>query len=229
MSTGGAATKTFRIACLVDGFNLYHSVGDAIEQGAPNRCKWLNIRTLCESKLPVFKQLQPELTHLFYFTSLASHRRDGAVQRHQAYIKALTSVGFETFYGSFKGKQVRCEARCRELYTANVEKQTDVNVALKLIELFHLDACDGAIVISGDGDLLNAIKTSRRLFENKLVTMAFPYRRWNAELSKQAHFSTSFTRDDYEGFVFNETVDLGDGKFVNIPTPWRTTTFSTLR
>lgn len=211
-----------KVACLVDGFNLYHSLCNAIEDGAPAEVKWLNIRSLAASLLEdFFKNAEAHVSKVFYFTSIASYRSDNAHVRHRAFIRALEADGIETVYGYFKEKEVRCEAKCRGLYTAHVEKKTDVHVALKLLELFHLGECDAALIISGDGDLVPAVQTAKKLFPEQPVAIAFPYKRWHPELSQQTSLRTKLGIDIYKAHVFPDVVNLPNGKMTHIPKEWK--------
>ena len=63
----------------------------------------------------------------------------------------------------------------------NEEKETDVAIAAKLFELLVGNQCDT--------DLAPACRTARRLFQDKNIGFAFPYRRKNKELAKLASFS----------------------------------------
>lgn len=211
-----------RVACLVDGFNLYHSVSDAIDdEGAPVNIKWLNIRALVESKYSILNDSETSTTDLFYFSALAVHKNDGSVPRHRSYIRALASTGFTPVYGVFREKPVRCNASCKKQYVANVEKQTDVNLALKLIELYQTDVCDACIIVSGDADLLSAVDTAKRLFPSKLTVFAFPYRRVNKELAIRANASVALSIDDYKKFAFPAEIRLPDGSQLKAPKEWR--------
>jgi len=56
--------STNRTAFVIDGFNVYHSLVDASKAlGLPDESgtKWLNLRALCESYLPVFGSDAPWL------------------------------------------------------------------------------------------------------------------------------------------------------------------------
>ena len=211
-----------RIACLVDGFNVYHSLCDSVDEGAPKEIKWLDLKALCESYLSAFNNKEAHLTDLFYFTSLAAYRKDGAINRHQAYIKALEATEFQIVYGYFKDKTVRCEAACKREYIAHVEKQTDVNIALKLLELFHLDQCDGCLIVSGDGDLLTAVRTAKNLFPKKVVAVAFPFGRWNQELSNSSQIRIKLTINDYKKHRLDDPMPLAGGKLSHMPKEWKT-------
>lgn len=211
-----------RVACLVDGFNVYHSLCESIEEGAPRKIKWLDLKSLCESHLSAFNSKDAHLTDLFYFTSLAVYRTDAtAVVRHKSYIKALQTTGFQVIYGIFKDKTVRCEARCGSEYIAHVEKQTDVNIALKILELFHLDKCDACLIVSGDGDLLNAVNTAKKLFPSKILAVAFPFNRWNAELSRAANIRIKLETADYNTHILSDPITEAS-RIIHMPREWKT-------
>lgn len=210
-----------RVAVLVDGFNIYHSLCDAINAGAPAEVKWSNLKAICSSHLSAFNNRDAHFSELFYFTSIASYRPAAAISRHRAYIRALESLGFTTIYGNFKDKTVRCEASCKQEYVAHVEKQSDVNIALKLLEVFLLDTSDAALVISGDGDLINAVRTARRLFPQKIVAVAFPYQRWHSELSLVASVRIKLAIDDYKNNILPNPIQLASGKLTHMPNEWK--------
>ena len=64
-----------RTAFVIAGFNVYHSLVDASKSlGLPDESgtKWLNLRGLCESYLPVFGT-DATLAGVHYFSALAHH------------------------------------------------------------------------------------------------------------------------------------------------------------
>lgn len=65
-----------RVGCLVDGFNLYHSICDAVDEGFKPNLKWLNLRLLAEAQLSAFNDKQAIISEIHYFTSLATYERD---------------------------------------------------------------------------------------------------------------------------------------------------------
>lgn len=219
--------SNFRVAILVDGFNLYHSLEAAIAEGAHNSIKWLNIYALCRSKLDMFNRKNILINKLCYFTSLANYRDVRVVNRHQAFIRALKITGFEIYFGEFKSKEVICEARCRQKYIAHVEKKTDVNIAVKLLELFHLDACDGCIILSGDADLISAVVTARRLFPKKKVAILSPYKRNNRSLTGVADCASMLDIEEYQNHRLSDQVFDSEGlTYVKIPKEWKRQQFS---
>jgi uncharacterized LabA/DUF88 family protein len=60
------------------------------------------------------------------------------------------------------------------------EKETDVAIASKLFEVLTNGACDTAVLVTRDTDLVPALGTAQRLFPNACILFAFPYGRANA-------------------------------------------------
>ena len=56
---------------------------------------------------------------------------------------------------------------CRQPYRTFEEKQTDVNIAIKILETAVKDEWDIAYVVSGDSDLIPSLKAVKRLFPMK--------------------------------------------------------------
>lgn len=124
-----------RVSFLVDGFNLYHSVCDSMQDQKLSSGKWLNIRALLGSFISVFGR-DAVVHEIYYFSALAYHVKDqNAPIRHMQLIKALRSTGVKDVLGQFKRKEIRCRAVCQKKGFAFEEKETDVNIAVTLIEL----------------------------------------------------------------------------------------------
>jgi uncharacterized LabA/DUF88 family protein len=164
---------------LVDGFNVYHSITEALETTPTASMKWLDLLSFCRSFLPNIGR-DTTLERVFYFSALAEWWPAKA-QRHADYVRGLRSTGVEVQMGRFKEKNALCP-KCKQAYKRHEEKETDVAVATKLLELFSLNACDLAVLVTGDTDLAPAIRTARTLWPDKQVWAAFPFGRHNAEL-----------------------------------------------
>ena len=142
--------KTKTIA-YIDGFNLYHSIK---ELNRP-QLKWVNLWSLSESLL----RKHEELIEVNYFSAYATWIPD-AYKRHREYTKALQQEGVSLVLGQFKDKFVTCK-KCGRRYTTKEEKETDVNIALRLVTDGILDRYDRAILITADTDLRTAIDTAK--------------------------------------------------------------------
>jgi len=211
-----------RVCFVVDGFNLYHSVKDA-QKHTGVECRWLDIRSLCDSFLSAIGD-QASTDAVYYFSALAYHceqQGPGTVARHKAFISALESTGVITSLASFKPKSIdyKC-ANCghRGTLTRHEEKETDVAVASKLIELAIGDTVDTVVVVSGDTDLVPAIKTARKL-SAKPVHVLFPYRRYNGAVAAVADRHFKIKPRHYEVHQFPDPVETSTGQIAR-PKTW---------
>jgi len=221
-SKGFFFLKRTRVVFLVDGFNLYHSILDASKNKDHASCKWLNIHALCESYLHLIGN-NAQVEDIYYFTAYANHltnKHPGKVINHKNFVKALQSTGIKCIFGRFKSKKVYCN-QCNKLDKKHEEKETDVAIAVKIIELGHLNKCDSIIILSGDTDLAPAVKTFKILFPKKEIYFLFPYNRKNQELedlSKNNSFTISLNQ--YRKFQFDDEILLTNGKKLKKPEKW---------
>ncbi len=100
------------------------------------------------------------------------------------------------------------------------EKETDVALSVKLLELFHADACDTIVLVTGDSDLVPAVRAADRMFPAKTVCFAFPYRRKNAELATLVNKHFRIKKDRYAQHQFPDSVVLPSGRTINKPNHW---------
>ena len=84
------------------------------------------------------------------------------------------------------------------------EKETDVAIAVELLEIFVMDVCDTAVLVTGDTDLVPAITTAKRLFPRKNVLLLFPYKRHNRELKKLVTQSFQLKKETYNRHQFSD-------------------------
>jgi uncharacterized LabA/DUF88 family protein len=157
-----------RTAFLVDGFNLYHSITEAAAARPGSSLKWLDLRALWASLLHVIGN-HAHLEAVYYFSALATHRQSAdphMVQRHRCLLACLEATGICIELGRFKPKRVYCPT-CKTMVIRHEEKETDVAVAVRLLELFFTEACDTAVLVTGDTDLAPAIRTARQRFPHQ--------------------------------------------------------------
>jgi uncharacterized LabA/DUF88 family protein len=169
------------VTCLVDGFNLYHSLREVRKRGGSD-CRWLDIRGLCDSLLHTIGG-GAEIVDIQYFSALAHHMeavRPGTVARHERYLTALRSTGVSIRLGVFKPKDVRysspaCDVRLRR----HEEKETDVAIASAIVETAAAGRRTALALVSGDTDLLPALRTARRVRPGVQLYCLFPPHRAN--------------------------------------------------
>jgi uncharacterized LabA/DUF88 family protein len=230
-----------RIAFVVDGFNLYHSIRDAERQIAARPQRWLDLRALCQDYVRQFGR-SATLAGIYYFSALAKHleatKPDVSV-RHQSYIDAIRSTGVEVTLANFKEQEKFipmkfCRFRLhpfRRLFRVPLpggtvvirraeEKETNVAIASKLFELLHTGVADVIVLVSGDTDLLPAIRTAQKLFPSALVAILFPFKRHNAELKRAVTRSYKIRKEQYARFQLPDPVILPGGRSVSKPGRW---------
>ncbi len=210
-----------RTVFLIDGFNVYHSVKDASVDMNGTSTKWLDFHSLFSS-LTYLIGRDAVIQDIYYFSALAEHLRNsspGVIKRHQDYIKCLDSTGVKVELARFKEKRIQCN-QCSNSIIRHEEKETDVAIAAKLLELFFIDACDTVILVTGDTDLAPAVRTARRLFPTKRMLFCFPYRRKNNELAQLLPGSFRIKKERYTQHQLPNPVILPNGRKVYKPASW---------
>lgn len=160
-----------RVLVLIDGYNYYHKLKEY--QDKYNKCvKWLNYKSLVESWLT--EEDDKDSIQIYYFSAIATWRGAGSVTRHKIYIKALEDVGIIPVYGEFKEKKTqRCKSteKCsnctcepdRKKLIRHEEKNSDVNLAITLIEKSLKQEYNKCFILSADNDFASAITKAREL------------------------------------------------------------------
>lgn len=216
-----------RTSFLIDGFNLYHSVRD-IQRDFGLRTKWLDIYALCKSFLQWVGD-NAVIQNIYYFSAYAYHLNDpDIIERHETYIKCLRDTGIKDEMSRFKEKEITCPKYnphaitcedCNGRILRHEEKETDVSMAIKLYELFSTNACDTAVLVTGDTDLVPVIKTSNTLFPTKSIKFIFPYLRKNKEIANLAP-SLTIKPKQYQKFQLPDPFQLADGTTIPKPSVW---------
>jgi hypothetical protein len=104
-------------------------------------------------------------------------------RRWHCYRAALAATGVEIVESPFKRKPRTCKlsaehaaklGRSHIRYRTHEEKETDVKIALDMINSAHRNQFDKCILVSGDSDLLPAIKMMLAEFPDKPITLLAP-------------------------------------------------------
>ena len=156
-----------KVICYVDGFNLYHAID---RLGCP-RLKAVNIWSLATSLLRDGERLEG----VQYFSAYATWLPK-AYRRHQTYVRALRQVGVSVNLAHFKTKNIQCH-KCKNTWKSREEKESDVRLALAVVEGAMDDRYDRAIIVSADSDLVPAVKSVKSRDARKEVLIAAPRRR----------------------------------------------------
>ncbi len=215
-----------KIAFLVDGFNLYHSVVDAsLDLGLEGKgTKWLNIYDFCSAYLHLLPK-ESKIEKIYYFSAYAYHLQDEdphKVGKHKNYIKCLKSTGIEVQLGNFKPKRnnYRITKNIKITIYRNEEKETDVAIAAKLFEILIKDEYDTVVILTGDTDLKPAVMIAKNLFPKISMLFALPYKRQNRLLKELLPQSFSISKEQYTRYQFPDEVKLSDGTIISKPDEW---------
>lgn len=209
-----------RVCFLVDGFNLYHSLVEAANDLTAST-KWLDVRSLCVAYLSTLGP-RAVVESVYYFSALAKHidaRRPGTTLRHRNYVECLQSTGIIAELGRFKYKTVHCPS-CHVDNPHYEEKETDVAISVRMLELFFTDKADTVVLVSGDTDLAPAVRTAQNLFPTKEVCFAFPYKRKNSELAKIVAKHFRIRSNQYLKHQLPDPVVLPTGRTIHKPPEW---------
>lgn len=163
----------------IDGFNLYYG----LLRGTPY--KWIDLEKMCDQLLPKNK-----VEKIYYFTAKVDARPEDPDQplRQQAFLNALATLPrVEIHLGNFMSSVVRqpvvdCDPMTGRTLRINgkpvlkrdadgnavlervlksEEKGSDVNLAAYLLRDAYKKACDCAVIISNDSDLLTPIRMAK--------------------------------------------------------------------
>jgi uncharacterized LabA/DUF88 family protein len=158
-----------RVRVYIDGFNLYYGMHAAFGR----RYLWLDVEALATGLL----RPDQELDRVSYFTARVRGLTDGR-HRQDTYLQALQTLStcLEIVEGRFQQKTQTCRS-CGIHRMTYEEKETDVSVAVALVEDAARSAYDTAILVSGDSDLCPAVRAAKRLQPGRKVVAVFPPKR----------------------------------------------------
>jgi uncharacterized LabA/DUF88 family protein len=135
-------------------------------------------------------------------------------------IRVNENAGVSVVYGEFKRKDKKCRL-CHKLFQTFEEKQTDVNIALELFRLAYLGQYDRAVIISGDTDLIPAIKAVRSTFPQKQIGVMIPIGKSSEDILKQADFRFKMKESHLISSRFENTLRFPDNSTIECPLSWR--------
>lgn len=202
-----------RVACFIDGFNLYHAIHDLRR----SELKWVDLRKLMGCFLDPNVHT---LGSVYYFSAYATWL-PGPHARHLQYVAALQATGTTPLMGHFKDKDRRCP-RCGHVHNGHEEKESDVHLATRLIAGAFDNEFDQAFVVSRDSDLAPPLHFIRSRFpKKKLKVIAPPARRHSKELWAIATHRAAVDVSHLERCLFpREVSDVTGAVVAKRPAPY---------
>jgi uncharacterized LabA/DUF88 family protein len=171
-----------RVAVYVDGFNLHWGLRTAHNR----KYLWLDPEALGHRLLKPGQRLEV----VRYFT--ASLRKDPAeIACQRTYLGALRAhTTVDIVLGRYQAKTARCRI-CSSSWVTYEEKETDVSIAVSLVEDGVKDRFDTALLLSADSDLCPGVRALKRPRPQARVIAVFPPMRQSPDL--RAACDASFT------------------------------------
>lgn len=159
-----------RVHCYVDGFNFYYGLRDK----GWRKFYWMDMAKM----LSLFLDPGETIQSINYCTSTPFD--NGQKTRQGKFLQAnKVNPVFKTTAGNFLQESV---PGCRCGKKMSKEKQTDVNLAVSMIEDVFYKRCDVTVLVSGDSDLAPALKLIRSIAPSHQVRCVFPPGRRSGEL-----------------------------------------------
>ncbi|NQU06495.1 MAG: NYN domain-containing protein [Calditrichaeota bacterium] len=154
-----------RLAILIDGNNFYKGC-----QLNFNRTD-VDFRKLGQK---LAKALDADLLRIYYYNAHVSPKIDPlGYQRQQKFFDNLRATPFITLkLGHLVYHRIRSEQQISNQFFPT-EKGIDVQIAVDMIRLGLLKACDGIVLVSGDSDYIYAVRFAKDL-GSKLYIASFP-------------------------------------------------------
>lgn len=208
---------------LVDGFNLYHSICDAIADGKAKgqSLKWLNIKALCESYLSAISP-EASLAQVHYFSAIMKHRikDDPTIEiRHNLFMRCLRDTGIENHLGHFKEREFYCP-NCKGTRQRHDEKETDTSIASHVFKFLKTDSADCIILVSGDTDFYPVLQIAKELYPEKKFGVLFPYARRNDKLATVVDYDFKIKPEKYAMHQFSNPHVCTTGTKIKKPATW---------
>lgn len=181
-----------KAVAIVDGLNLYHALKDL---GA--NCNNLDVARLGRRLLP--KDVGD--FQVFYFTTPPEHLGGESLKAYQRHARSLMKCGVEIVEGRFQKAFTRCKV-CGALNQSHIEKETDVSIALKIVESAANQQTRQILLFSADSDLSPALKLAKDTNPEVKISIV----QTAAYIAKANSTLMSFADDKYElrlNFVHN--------------------------
>ena len=208
-----------RSVIYVDGFNFYYGL---LRSPQFSGCKWLDLGRL-------FSRIRQadDIQRIKYFTG---YWPDSSGKRHAVYTKALSvDPKIQVVLGNFKAKTLKCRVpECsfagNRTYRSHEEKQTDVNIALHMLDDAYQGVCDIMVLVTADSDLVPAIDLvkSRVPRMEVVVYIPGPHSRYQTavELRSSADRTRLLPGNLLRHCLLPDRVVLPGGSFVERPKTW---------
>lgn len=154
-------TKPIPVTFYIDGFNFYYGLRNGGDKW--KRFYWIDIVKLCKSFLKENEVLECVKYYTARPLNIGKRERQNTLMKVN---KGINKRDFKIHYGKYTEKDIKCLATCKETFKVLEEKQTDVHIAVDILEDYMVGICGKTILVSADSDLLPPIRSILRLYES---------------------------------------------------------------
>lgn len=203
-----------RVSFFIDGFNVFHSLDN---EKSYHIYKWLDYSALAKC----FITSKDTIADIYYFTAYADWNQNKKA-RHQLLIRALTLQGVKIVFGKFKLRDKKCRI-CHKIYQTHEEKQTDVNISIKLFQCAYDDTFDTGILVTGDSDIIPSIKAVKESFPAKQIGVVIPIGLSAEEIKNACDFHMKIKEKHLRTSQFPDSIVIDAAKNItlNRPANWK--------
>lgn len=211
---------------IVDGFNLYHSLKQA-QKDTGLGTRWLNLRGLMIDAASGIRQElglpgKIRISSIHYYSAYATYQDKldpDTVERHKQYVSCLQDTGIIVSMSAFGETSIQCPA-CGGVFSRYEEKETDVGVATRLVDLAFRKTSDVVVIVSGDTDLAPAFRVAREANPDLKICALFPYARGNKVVGSLADATVKISRAAYVKHQFSDPYIHSSGMKLSRPPKW---------
>ena len=159
-----------KVSVFIDGYNLYHAVDNLKKP----HLKWVNLFNLAKEFAKPINGF--EIIRVKFFTAPPIHKSKEVQKRYSDYIKVLSHCGVEIIEGKFKRKLLTYKDHDGQLFTRTTheEKESDVNIALAILEDAFEKTSDKILVVTNDSDISPAIRLALTKNQNLKINVITP-------------------------------------------------------
>ena len=205
-------TRKQRVIFYIDGFNFYFG----LKSKKWKQYYWLDIVSFCQS----FVKPHQELIEVNYFSAIPKEK--GKQDRQDLLFSAnKLSPKFNLILGKYLKKTITCY-NCKNPINTFEEKQSDVNIAVKMIRDVVLNRADISIIISADSDLTPPFDFVREFKSTHKIFVYFPPNRFSYDLKYKAdnYIKLENHPDKFKNAVLPTEITLKNGYVLKRPDKW---------
>ena len=208
-----------RVMFYYDGFNFYRG----LKSMEWKDCYWIDLYEFSQKLINKYDGYSIFGVH--YFTA-KPYNRDKRL-RQNIWLdtnQKLHSDRLEVHYGKYDGEVTDCPVRgCPGKIHIPKEKQTDVNIAVNLLFDCFKNNCDVSVLISGDNDLIPAVRCIKNHYPNHRIHIIYPPNRNRSNLHEFSRYPPIHLKNAKEmllGSKLEKSYTFPDGSISIVPSEW---------